>query len=49
MKVCNSDVFSVVYMYLDPLKFCVKCINGRRYFCCSECYAVSNKRNEPII
>ena len=33
---CN--VFSIVNMYLDHLKFCVACINGRRYVCCSECY-----------
>ena len=26
---CNSDVFSVVNMYLDHLKFCVVCINGQ--------------------
>ena len=29
-------------MYLDDLKFCVVCINTRRYVCCSECYVVSN-------
>ena len=40
INVCNSDVFSVVNMYLDHLKFCVVCINGRRYVCSSECYAV---------
>ena len=33
--------FSVVNVYLDHLKFCVVCINGRRYVCCGECY-VSN-------
>ena len=27
----SSDV------YLDHLKFCVVCINSRRYVCCSEC------------
>ena len=27
----NSDMFSVVNMYLDHLKFCVVCINGRRF------------------
>ena len=31
---CNCDVFSVDNVYLDPLKFCVDCINGRRYVCC---------------
>ena len=43
INVCNSDVFSVVNMYLDHLKFCVVCINGRRYVCYSECYVVSNE------
>ena len=33
-------------MYLDNLKFCVVCINGRRYVCCSECYVGSNKCDE---
>ena len=44
---CNCDMFSVVNVYLDHLKFCVVCINGRRYVCCSECNVVSNKCNEP--
>ena len=47
IHVCNSDVFSTVNMYLDHLKFCILCINGRRYVCCSECYPVSNERDEP--
>ena len=34
-------------MYLDYLKFCVVCINGRRYVCCGECYVVSDECNEP--
>ena len=34
----NSNVFNVVNMYHDHLKFCVLCINGRKYDCCSECY-----------
>ena len=29
INVCNSDVFSVVNMYVDYLKLCVVCINGR--------------------
>ena len=37
IHVCNGDMFSVVNVYLDHLKFCVVCINGRRYVCCSEC------------
>ena len=28
------DMFSVVNVYLDHLKFCVVCINGRRYAFC---------------
>ena len=35
---CNSDVFRVVNMYHDHLKFYVVCINGRRYVYCSEYY-----------
>ena len=45
--VCNSDVFSIVNMYLDHLKFCVVCINGGRYVCCGECDVVSNECDEP--
>ena len=37
IDVCNCDVFSVVNVYLDHVNFCVVCINGRRYVCCSEC------------
>ena len=40
-------LFSVVNVYLDYLKFCVVCINSRRYVCCSECDVVSNQCNEP--
>ena len=47
INVCNSDVFSFIDMYLEYLKFCVVCINGRRYVCCSECYAVYNGCDEP--
>ena len=43
---CNYDMFSVVYVYLDHLKFCVVCIDGRRYVCCSECNGISNECNE---
>ena len=39
-------MFSVVNVYIDNLKFCVVCINGRRYFCCNECNAVSKECNE---
>ena len=47
IDVCYCDMFSVVNVYLDHLKFCVVCINGRRYVCCGECYAVSNECDEP--
>ena len=47
INVCNCDMFSVVYVYLDHLKFCVVCIDGRRYVCGSECNVVSNECNEP--
>ena len=47
IDVCYCDIFSVVNVYLDLLKFCVVCINSRRYVCCSECNVVSNECNEP--
>ena len=47
IDVCYCDMFSVVNVYLDHLKFCVVCINSRRYVCCSECNVVSNDCNEP--
>ena len=40
-------MFSVVNVYLDHLKFCVVCIDGRIYVCCRECNVVSNECNEP--
>ena len=47
INVCNCDMFSVVKVYLDHLKFCVVCFNGRRYVCGSECNVISNECNEP--
>ena len=47
INVCNCDMFSVINVYLDHLKFCVVCIDGRRYVCYSECNVVSHKCNEP--
>ena len=47
IDVCNCDIFSVVTVYHNQLKFCVVCINGRRYVCCSECNVVSNECKEP--
>ena len=35
IDVCYCDMFSVVNVYLDHLKFYVVCINSRRYVCCS--------------
>ena len=29
IHVCNCDMFNVVNVYLDHLKFCVVCIDGR--------------------
>ena len=46
IDVCYCDMVSVVNVYLDHLKFCVVCINGRRYVCC-ECYVVSDECDEP--
>ena len=31
IHVCNCDMFGVVNVYVDHLKLCVLCINGRRY------------------
>ena len=47
IDVCYCNMFSVVNVYLDHLKFCVVCINGRSYICCGECYVVSNECAEP--
>ena len=48
IHVCNCYTFSVVNVYLDHLKLCVVCIDGRRYVCCSECIVVSNECDEPL-
>ena len=47
IDVCYCDMFSVFNVYLDNSKYCVVCINGRRYVCCAECYVVSNECDEP--
>ena len=44
--VCNCNMCSGVNVYLEHLKFCVVCIDGRRYVCCSECNVVSNECND---
>ena len=41
-------MFKSVNVYLDHMKFCVVCIDGRWYVCCNECKVVSNECNEPI-
>ena len=46
IDVCYCDMFSVVNVYHDHLKFYVVCINSRRYVCCSECDVVSNECND---
>ena len=43
IHVCNCDMFTVVKVYINHLKFCVVCIDGRMYICCSECNVVSNE------
>ena len=47
VDICYCDMFSVVNVYIDHLKFCVVCVYGRRYVCCGECYVVSNECDEP--
>ena len=47
ISVCNCDMFSVVNVYLDHLKFCVVCVYGQWFVFCSECNVVSNECNEP--
>ena len=42
IHVCNCDMFSVINVYLDHLKFCVVCIDDRGYCINSECNVVSN-------
>ena len=34
LHVCSNDMLSVVNVYLDHLKVCVACIDGRRSVCC---------------
>ena len=48
IDVCYCDMFSVVNVYLDHLKFYVVCINSRRYVCCSECDVVSNDNDNEM-
>ena len=48
IDICNCNMFSVVNVYHDHLKFCVVYINGRMFVCCGECYVVSTECHEPI-
>ena len=43
------DMFSVVNVYFDHLKFCIVCINGRRYVYCGECYVVSDDPTSCLV
>ena len=45
--VCYYAMFSAINMYLEHLKFCVVCINDRRYVCCGECYVICDECDEP--
>ena len=42
-------MFSVVNVYLDHLKFCVVCIDGRKYVCCSECNVECDEPTLPSL
>ena len=46
---CNCDVFSVINVYLDHSKFCVVCIDGRRYVRCSECNVVYDEPTHCLV
>ena len=48
-KQTNKHMFGVVNVYLDHLKFCVVCIGGRRYVCCSECNVFSNEPTSCLV
>ena len=42
-------MFSVVYVYLDHLKFCIVCIDGQMYVCCIVCNVVSNEYTSCLV
>ena len=42
IDVCYCDMFGVLNVYRDHLKFRVVCINGRKYVYCSEWDVVSD-------
>ena len=45
VNVCNCDMFSVVNVYLDHLKFCVICIDGQRYVVVNVMLSLMSVRN----
>ena len=48
IDVCYCDMFSVVNVYHDHLKFCVVCTNSRKYVCCNECMlSLMNVMSQP--
>ena len=47
IDVCYCDMFSVVNVYLDHLKFCVVCINSRRYVCCDVMLSLMSVMSPP--
>ena len=49
IDVCYCEIFSVVNVYLDYLKFCVVCINGRMYVCRGECYLMGVMSQPPAL
>ena len=46
MRGCAVSRMYINDLHRDHFKFCVMCIDGRRYACCSECKVVSNECNE---
>ena len=49
IDVCYCDMFSVVNVYIDHLKFCVVCIYDQKYVYCGECNVVSNECDESTL
>ena len=49
INVYNCNMFSVINVYLDHLKFGVVSIDDRGYVCCSECNVVSNEPTSCIV
>ena len=47
INVCNYNMFSVVNVYLDHLKFCVVCIDGRRYVVVNVMLSLTSVMNPP--